>query len=176
MGDPGALGRYLHWLLFIGLALLVLFIEALPFNLGATSWPGPQAMALLAMAWVLRRPDYMPVVIFAVLALIADLFQMRPPGLMAGLLVLVLEFLRSRHHAAREWPFVLEWAVVSALLSMVLVANRLILGILAVPQPALGIEVQQLISSILFYPIILAFSVWALRITHIKPGEGGIRL
>ena len=176
MGEPGALERYLHWALFVFLALFIMFLEALPFNLGSTVWPGPNALVLLAMAWVLRRPDFLPIVVFGLLALISDLFQLRPPGLMAGLFVVAIEFLRSRHFAAREWPFAGEWAVVATLLALVLIANRVILAIFAVTQPALGIEVQQLISSIICYPLILAFCVYALRIRRVKPGEKGLQL
>ena len=176
MGDVANPLRFAYWALFAALAFAILFFEALPMNMGSAAWPGPQALPIFAMIWILRRPDYIPIVLFGFLALLADLLQLRPPGLMAGLLVVMLEFLRSRHQAASEWPFALEWAVTASLLAMVLVANRLILGIFAVSQPALGIEVQQLISSVLFYPILLGFSVWALRIRRIKPGESGLRL
>ena len=172
MGNPGLFQRYAHWALFVVFALVFMFLDALPFNLGGTSWPGPQLLVLMAIAWVLRRPDYVPIVLFGLLALMADMFQLRPPGLMAGLLVVMLEFLRTRHGAAREWPFVLEWAFVAMLLAIVLVANRLLLGMFAVTQPALGIDVQQFLSSIAAYPAIVGLSVWALGIRRLRPGEG----
>ena len=159
MVDPLILSRLFHWALFVVVATLSLLVGTLPLDVGAANWPGPQMMLIMAIAWVVRRPDFVPIWLLAPIALAADFLLMRPPGLWAALTVLAVEFLRSRAVAAREWPMALEWGIAASLMTLMALSNRIFLGIFAVPQTPLGLDVQQLISSAIAYPIVLFVSV-----------------
>lgn len=164
MVDPITLSRFLHWALFAAIALVAMLAQLLPLSVGSSHWPGPDLVLPLAMVWVVRRPDFMPVWLIASVALIMDLMLMRPPGLGAGLAVIMIEFLRSRANAAREWPLVLEWAIAGSLLTLVMLARRVILGIFSVPQTTLGLDLQQLISTVAVFPAVLLIAVAVMRL------------
>jgi len=90
---------------------------------------------------------------------------------MAALAVLGTEFLRARSHFIREFPFLLEWAVVTVVIACVLLGNRLILLILMVDPPVLGLSLLQFIATSLAYPLTVLFSKYALGISKITPAE-----
>lgn len=169
MVDPLTAARLSHWIIYCALALCYVLLRLLPLGNGVSSWPGPQIMLAVSFAWVIRRPDYVPMLLVGLVALLLDLTLMRPPGLMAALVVIAVEFLRNRQGASREWPFIVEMAVMAVLLVAILAVNRLILMIFLVPQPALGGELQQLISTLLAYPIVVLISVRLLGIDNNSP-------
>lgn len=166
MVDPRTLARLLHWALFLAMALVVTLTEIMPRHIGAGTWPGPQLILVFAMVWVLRRPDYLPVWMIAGVGLTTDLILMRPPGLWAALMVIATEFLRSRSSNAREWPLALECAIATALMVLMMLCNRAVLGLFLVPQAGLGLDIQQLISSAIAYPFAVALSVYVLRLRY----------
>lgn len=151
--------------------LLILFIKILPLNVMAGRWPGPEWLIAFAYAWVLRRPDYIPALLLAALLLMSDFIFMRPPGLSAALGVLGLEFLRSRSQFSRDLPFVVEWVMVGGVLTAISVINRVVLSIFVVAQPNFGLDLIQLVVTILFYPLIVAISTYILGVRKVAPGE-----
>lgn len=157
--------------LFMLLAALDIFIHLLPLDLSAGRWPGPEFIVALAFAWVLRRPDYVPVILVAIVMLTLDLLYLRPPGLWTALTILGLEFLRSREHLMRDLPFLLEWATVSGVLILMTLACRLILAVFFVDQPSFGLTMIGLIATILSYPVVVIISRILLSIRKIAPGE-----
>ena len=86
--------------LYVGLVLMSLFLRLRPIDPGRVGWPGPDLILCLTLAWVQRRPDYLPAGLVAAVILAEDLFMLRPPGLWAALTVLGAEFLRSRGYDA----------------------------------------------------------------------------
>ncbi len=164
MGDPLNISRLLHWVLYAVMTVGFLLIKTLPLEVGASHWPGPELVLVFAMAWVLRRPDFLPIWLVVPILLLADFVLMRPPGLWAAFSILAIEFLRSRTAAAREWPFTLEWGITTAILTLMVLGNRLILAIFSVPQVPLGLDLQQLLSSAAAYPVVVFLSVRFLRL------------
>lgn len=80
-----------HWghrVLFLGLALVLLFLRLLPLGNAPGTLPGPDLLLCLIMAWVMRRPDYLPVGLIILVVLAEDLLLLRPPGLWTALVVL----------------------------------------------------------------------------------------
>lgn len=159
MGDPLNVSRMVHWALFAALAVLTLVVRTLPLEVGTSHWPGPELILVTAMVWVLRRPDYMPVWLLGAVLLLADFLLMRPPGLWTALGIVAVEFLRNRTAPAREWPFMMEWGIATAILTLMVLANRLILAVFSVPQVRLGLDLQQLLSSAAVYPLIVVVSI-----------------
>ena len=171
MVDPIFTSRFAHRSLFVGLAMLILFVRLLPLTAVPGRWPGPDVLLCLTLVWVQRRPEYVPVLIVAPVFLIDDLLTMRPPGLWALLVLTGTEFLRSRESDFRDLPFMLEWAVTSGVILAIAVINRLVLAILVVPQTGFGLTLLQALSTIAAYPVMVLVSHFAFGRRKAATGE-----
>jgi rod shape-determining protein MreD len=166
--------RAAHWgfaALFLALALLLLFLRLLPLGQTAGSFPGPDLMLCLIMAWVMRRPDYLPLSLIVVVVLAEDLILMRPPGLWTALVVLASEFIRSRAALTRELNFVVEWLLVTGLMMGILLVYRLVFALALLPQPPFGYSVVQVLWSIVAYPVVVGLSRLVLDLRKPATGE-----
>ncbi|SES00830.1 rod shape-determining protein MreD [Tranquillimonas rosea] len=171
MGDAVSTQRLVYQCLFAAVAALLIFVQILPFRIGARNVPGPDLIVLLCFAWVLRRPDYVPMLLVAAVVFAADLLLLRPPGLWAALTVLGLEFLRSREQFSRDLPFLLEWAMVAGVLAAMTLARSLLMAIAFLDQPPIMLYVMQMTVSILSYPIAVLVSRHVLGVGKVAPGE-----
>lgn len=171
MVDPLSTRRWLYRSLFAALAALVLFVRLLPVSQEVGSWPGPDLVLALAVAWVMRRPDYVPPLLVGPLFLIADLLLQHPPGLNAALVVLVLELARNRYGIWRDLPFLGEWAIAAVLVASVIFGNWMILGLFMVSQASFGLYVIEFAATAALYPLCCAFSVFALGVVKPAPGS-----
>ncbi len=157
--------------LFLGIAAASLFVRLLPLSTLPSGWPGPDLLVGLTFAWVLRRPDYVPALLIALIFVIEDMLTLRPPGLWTALVLLGAEFLRGREPLTRELPFPLEWAMVAGVILLMMVANRLALAVSVTPQPAFGFAFLQIVLTILAYPVIVVFSRLAFGVRKSATGE-----
>jgi len=133
--------------------------------------PGPDLLLCLTLAWVMRRPDYLPVWLIAGVVLVEDLILMRPPGLWTALVVMASEFIRSRVALTRELNFLVEWLLVSGLMVAMLLAYRLVFAMALLPQLPLGFALVQLVWSVLAYPVVVAASRLVLDLHKPATGE-----
>lgn len=188
MIDDAAREVWLHRVIFITLALLLLFFRLLPMESEAlvtckpeetwcrfTNWlsimPGPDLILCIVFAWTMRRPDYLPVLLIAAVVLTEDIVLLRPPGLWTALVVLASEFVRSRVALTRELNFGVEWLLVSALMVAMLLVYRLAFGLVLLPQPPFGFALMQVIWSILCYPVVVFLSRVVLDLYKPATGE-----
>lgn len=171
MVDPLRTTLWLYRALFVALALLLLFLKLLPLGSLAGTLPGPDLLLCLIFAWVLRRPDYLPVLLICAVVLLEDFLLMRPPGLWAGLVILGTEFIRSRVGLTRELSFPAEWALVGAVMFGLLLAYRLAFTVAFLPQPALGFALLQTLWSVMCYPLVVAASRFAFDLRKPAMGE-----
>jgi len=172
MGDMWRSAHWIYRALFLTIAVVLLFLRLLPLGHFAGALPGPDLLLCLIMAWVVRRPDFLPLSMIVIVMLIEDMLLMRPPGLWTALVVLATEFLRSRVTLTRELSFLVEWMLVSALMLGLLLAYRVILAVVFVPQPSFGFVVVQMLWSILLYPVVVGLSAMVLNLR--KPATGEI--
>ena len=169
-----SLWRAAHWgyrALFLGLALLLLFLRLLPLGADAGRFPGPDLILCMIMAWVMRRPAYLPVWLIAAVVLAEDLILMRPPGLWTALVVMGSEFIRSRAALTRELNFVVEWLLVTGLMVAMLLAYRLVFALALLPQLPFGFAVVQVLWSALAYPLVVGASRLVLDLRKPATGE-----
>lgn len=138
--------------IFLGLALLILFVRLLPLGSLPGHLPGPDLLLCMLLAWVMRRPDYLPVLLIAGIVFLEDVMVMRPLGLWTALVVLATEFLRSRAALTRELSFAVEWMLVAGLMVGLLLAYRLLFAIAFLPQPGFGFALTQTLWSMVCYP------------------------
>ena len=163
--------RWAYRTLYVLVSIVVIGIGLLPLGDGTAGLPGPDLVVVIAYAWLLRRPDYVPPLLLALVVLLADAFALRPLGLWAALAVLGAEFLRTREALLRDLPFLAEWALVSALLLAISVAYWGILTLFMAVHPGLGQLLLRALASALVYPAVVAVSGTVFGLRRLSPGE-----
>lgn len=162
--------------LFVVICLTVIYLNLLPFQLAAQTTVMPDLLVAIAAAWVIRRPDSMPLALTAPLFLLADFLLDRPPGLWALLSLLLIEALRSQREILRGGPAPVEWASFSAGLAIALILQALVLQLAVVPRPGGEITLQLFAVTVLCYPLVVIALHWILRVRAPKPAERSRRL
>jgi rod shape-determining protein MreD len=178
--------------IFVLMALILLFFRLLPLGdpsgnwpwssvpnwvLGAFGrepqfWPGPDLLMCLTMAWVMRRPDYLPALLIAGVFLLEDMILLRPPGLWAALMLIATEFLRSRAALTRELSFAVEWLLATGLMVAMMLVYRVVFAISLMPQPGFAFALVQTIWSTLCYPAVVV--LFSLLLDLRKPATGEV--
>lgn len=165
MAETTAVRRWGYRLLFVLVSMVVIGIGLLPLGDGTAGLPGPDLTVVIAFAWVLRRPDFVPPLLIAVVVLLGDAFALRPLGLWALLAVLGAEFLRSRAVHLRDLPFVAEWALVGVVLVAMSLAYWALLTLFMAVHPGLGQLLLMALASAAVYPLaaVVSAMVFGLR-------------
>lgn len=172
MTETSVLRRLAGPLLFVALCLLWQFAQLLPLGDAPGRWPGPDLMLCLAIAWTVRRPEDLPVLLLAALFLAADLLLMRPPGLWAALVLMALEALRRRQVRLRGLPITGEIAMAAALITGLTLANWAILTVLMVDRPGLPDMMARAASTAMAYPLVVALLHYGLDVRKRPAPEG----
>ncbi|MEZ7812963.1 MAG: rod shape-determining protein MreD [Paracoccaceae bacterium] len=162
---------WLHRGLYFLLGYVFIFIKILPLGQSAGDWPGPDLLLCLTMAWVIRRPDYLPAFLIALVILLTDLILMRPPGLFAFAVVLGTEFLRNRIHFVRELSLFAEWMMIAVLMMSILMTTQIIAFLTITPVENFGFEVIGVLASIAAYPIVVWMSNLLFKVHKPAMGE-----
>lgn len=172
MNDNSLARLWFMRLAFITLAALTLFIHLLPMQTTPGHWPGPDLLIALGFSWALRRGDYVPVPLFALVMFSADLLLGRPPGLYAALSVIALESLKSRAQDTRNQTFFTEWSSAALAILAVLLLYHILLAVFLVAPLSLLSALQQIVLTILCYPVVtlLSYVILGLR----KPQTGDV--
>lgn len=152
-------------------AIIWLAWRLMPAPLPDVVWPAPDLMLAVACAVVLRRPEFLPAALIAALVLLEDLLTLRPPGLWAVLVLAGTEFLRARAAFSREVSLLAEWLMVAMVIAVLFVANRLILSLFFVPQPALGAVTEHAVATIVVYPLVVGILRFGLSLRKPATGE-----
>ena len=163
--------RWAYRTLDVLVSIVVIGVGLLPLGDGTAGLPGPDLAVVIAYAWVLRRPDYVPPLLLALVILLADAFALRPLGLWAGLVVVGAEFLRTREALLRDLPFLAEWALVTVVLLAISLLYWAILTVFIVVQPGLGQLLLKALASALVYPLFVVVSATVFGLRRVAPGE-----
>ena len=132
---------------------------------------GPDLLIAFAFAWSLRRPEYVPSLLLALVFLLADLLLQRPPGLWAMLALLACENLKGRSRSLRDATFGAEWIAVAVMLAGILIINRIVLSLVLVPAPQLKLSLLELGVTILIYPVVVLITRTVMGVRRAAPGE-----
>ena len=139
---------------FAALAAVLVLVKLLPLGTPAEGWPAPDLILCLLVAWMVRRPDLLPMPLVAGVFLWADLMLMRPPGLWAAFAVLAGEWLRRRQPGLRAAPLLAEPGLLAGLMVAMVLAHWAVLTVLFVDQPRLGWQLLQVPVTVLAYPLV----------------------
>lgn len=168
MSAPRAVWGYRA--LFVALAGAVLFFALLPFGPGEGGIPGPELTFCLICAWVLRRPDYVPLWLMVPLLLLDDALLMRPLGLWTLIVLLVSEYLRRTVDHGEALPFWSEVALVTGCIVAAFGLNHLALIVLAADAPPVSGQAIHALATMVFYPVVVLFSQ-IVGVRRLAPGE-----
>ena len=157
--------------LYVFVCMVLIFIQLLPLDTVPKVWAAPELILAVTFAWVLRRPEFVPPFLIALLFLLADLLLQRPPGLWAALVLLGSETLRSRAPGLRDLTFPVEWLTVATTLVIMTLGYRLILGLTVVDQAPLGLSLIQLVMTLLAYPIVVFVTQAIFGVRKLAPGD-----
>lgn len=161
---------WLYRLMFAGLAAAVTFLALLPFGSGEGGIPGPELIVCLIAAWILRRPDYVPVWLLLFVLLIDDALLMRPLGLWTLIVLVMSEYLRRRVDPSQAMSFGSEVALVAGCIAAAFAANHLALLLLLAPTPPVLGQALHAVATIAFYPPTALFSR-LIGVRRLAPGE-----
>lgn len=155
---------------FVALAFVIIVMQLVPLDMRPPRWAPPDLLLAFTLVWVARRPDYLPVIVIAAVFLLTDLLFQRPPGLWAGLVVILTETLRRRARELRNMPLALEWGTIAFGIVAITLANRVVLAIVMTPQAPLGLTLSQMVLTIAIYPVVVFVSHYLLGVRRLAPG------
>lgn len=155
---------------FLGLSALILFFALLPFGSADGGLPGPELTLCFICAWILRRPDYVPLWLMVPILLMDDILLMRPLGLWTLIVLVVSEVLRRQVDHAEALPFSSELPLVAGWIAGAFVAQYLFLLLLVAETPPLTGLILQAIGTIVAYPFVVLFSQ-LIGVRRLAPGE-----
>lgn len=157
--------------LFLALATGLVFLRLLPLGDSAPGWPGPDILTCLIFAWVLRRPDYVPVIMIAVVVLMTDFLFVRPPGPWTVFTILAAEYLRAWAERARTLSLPVEWMLAAGAIGFVIFGSRIVHFLTMLDVPGLVTDMQFFISTVLVYPLVVGVSHLVFGIRKMAPGD-----
>jgi len=156
---------------YLGLGLAIVVLQLTPLEFTPRRFALPDFLICLTLVWAVRRPEYVPALAIAVMLLLADFLLMRPPGLLAALVLGGAEFLKAQSRGLRDQPFVMEWLSVGIVITGIFIAFRLFAAIFVVPQAPLTLTLIQMVGTILAYPLVSLLSFVVLGLRKSTPGE-----
>jgi rod shape-determining protein MreD len=156
---------------YLFLAAVLIVSPLLPLNTVPRTYATPDILLAVTAAWAARRPDTLPAPMIVAVFLLADFLFQRPPGLFAALTLLLTEWLRRRSMRLRKGSFLGEWLAIGTGITAVVLANRVMLAILATPQAPLGLTLIQLLLTIALYPLVAGVAYLALGLRRPAQGE-----
>ena len=155
---------------FLALALGLMFLRLLPLETLPPTWVGPDLLLAVTLVWAARRPDFLPILLIAAVFLLADLLFQRPPGLWTALVLILTEALRARARTLRGGTLSTEWLTVAAGIVVITLANRFILAMTVAPVPPLGLSMMQMALTILIYPLLAGLAAVLFGVRRPAPG------
>ncbi|MDO5643114.1 MAG: rod shape-determining protein MreD [Paracoccus sp. (in: a-proteobacteria)] len=170
MNDRWKRTRLIAIAAYTGIGLATLFFRLMPLSPGAPGLPGPDVMLALTFAWVLRRPDQLPVAIIVAMALVGDFMLSRPLGLWSFFILAATELLRPRAQRWADQAFVFEWLRVALLIGLMLIGYRLMMMLFLLPVPAFGPVILQWLATVAAYPLMVLVLHWT-GIRRLTPAE-----
>ena len=160
---------------FIILAFVFIVVDLVPRDMRPPVWAAPDFLLAATLAWVARKPTYLPVLVVAAFFLMTDFLFMRPPGLWAALVVILTEVIRGQNRDFRNMPFLVEWGTIATGIVAITLVNRLVLAIVMLPQAPLGLTLLEMLATIAVYPAVLIIAHFVFGVTRTAPGETGNR-
>ena len=171
MADSPVARIWIGRAVYLAVAMAIIFLQLLPLDTAPPEWAPPDVLLAVTLAWVARRPEFLPFFVVFLVFLLTDLLFQRPPGLWAGLVLILTETVRSRSRGLRNVPLALEWGTVAVGIVAITLANRLVLAIVMTPQAPLTPTLVQMVLTIAIYPVVVVVAQVLFGLTRPAPGQ-----
>jgi rod shape-determining protein MreD len=157
-------------MIWAGAAFAVIFVALLPLGTGSDGWPGPDIVLCLAIAWIVRRPDFVPVWLLVGTLLLEDVLLVRPLGLWTLIVLVAGESLRRRVDPTEAHAWGAEFALAWAMIAGCFAAGHLGLVLLLAETPPLGGQLLHMGVTMASYPLV-AVATHLIGVRRLAPGE-----
>ncbi len=147
-----------RWLLYIAVATILIFVPLLPLRHTPPAWAGPDLLLALTLAWAMRCPKSVPMLLVATVFLMADFLLQRPPGLLTILVVIGVEHLKSRTINLQNANFLGEWLAFSFVTAIVLMLYWHLQALMGLDQAPWTLSLTQVTTTIIAYPLVVIAS------------------
>ena len=156
---------------FAALVMTILFFHLLPLQTATGGLIWPDLVLTFALAWSVRRPEFVPATLLALMFLMTDLLLQRPPGLWALLALIACEQMKAQSRTLRDASLATE--LVSAVLWIVGIgiAYRVILALMVIEVPPLGPALIQIVVTAIAYPLVVAITHALMGVRKATPGD-----
>ncbi|NSX54082.1 hypothetical protein [Parasulfitobacter algicola] len=131
----------------------------------------PNVLLAFTCAWVLRKPEYVPVMLIGAVFLLADFLLQRPPGLYAAVVIIGTEFLRRRVMELRGAPFLVEYLTVAGVIFAIAIMYRIFSSVAVITPPDFWLLFLQAVSTIVIYPLVVFVTQAVFGIRSVMPGQ-----
>ncbi|MCY4151759.1 MAG: rod shape-determining protein MreD [Aestuariivita sp.] len=158
-----------QWLLYLAIAIILIFILLLPLRHTPPAWAGPDLLLALTLAWAIRCPKSVPMLLVAAVFLIADFLLQRPPGLLTVLVVIAVEELKTRAINLQNVNFLGEWVVFSFAITLVIMLYWQIQALIGVEHAPWTLSLTQVTTTIIAYPLVVIVSRVLFGVRKIPP-------
>ena len=160
--------------LYLGSCLAMILAALLPLSGLPRSVPPPDFILALTLAWMIRRPDQVPLWSIVAVFLLSDVVFLNPPGLNTALVVLATEYIRTHPRMQKETSLPSEVFRVGVIVLAIAIAERVLLAATFSPAPTLGASFAQAVLTVAVYPaaILVTRIVFAVRHGRAEPGQG----
>lgn len=172
MSDARLARRLRSRVVYLALSALCLFMAILPLSPATAGLPSPDVMLAITLAWAVRRPEDLPLMLILPVFLFSDLMLSQPPGLWTAIVLVAVEILRNRHRRARLLPFAAEWIAVALMVIVMTAAYWGIQAAVFVDQTSLASQMRRAGMTILCYPAFVALLHYGLGIRKLPAPEG----
>ena len=131
----------------------------------------PDFAFCIVAAWIIRRPDSVPLQIVAAAALLEEILLLLPLGLWSSAAVISAMFLRERVHGIQRSTFLFEWFLVSVTFLFAVFACGLLQLVLFIPPVPFQLILAEAVATAMAYPVVVVILNMIFGIRHMTPTE-----
>ncbi|MCO4824300.1 MAG: hypothetical protein KC451_05555 [Amylibacter sp.] len=171
MDDTSPVQLWMYRAAYLGIGMAFILWSIIPFDLSAGALPVPDIFFCITMAYVVRRPEYVPVWMIFVVFFLRDILTQAPLGLCTLLVVMGTEVVRGNIQAFREYNFGLEWLWIGAIFVAITTTEQILLALTLSDTPRLLGQVLLILFTLAAYPVTVGVMKFGFGITRPRPGE-----
>ncbi len=171
MEDVSPLRLWMYRAGFLAIGFACILWAIIPFDMSASTLPVPDFFYCVTIAYIVRRPEYVPVWAVFLVFFLRDILTQAPLGLFTLLVVMGSEVVRANIQAFREYIFGLEWLWVATIFTIITVVQQVLLALTLSDTPRFVVQVLLIVFTVLAYPVIVGAMKFGFGITRPRSGE-----
>lgn len=170
MEDISTFRFWMYRVYFVAIGFVLILWSIIPFDMSAGALPYPDFFYCLTMAYVVRRPEYVPIWTIFLVFFMRDILTQAPLGLFTLLVVMGSEVVRANIQAFREYIFGLEWLWVATIFAVITVVQQVMLALTLSDAPRFVEQLLLILLTVLAYPVIVGVMKFGFGIIRPRPG------